>query len=131
MLNSLYITLGNRQEKYISTYGVCKYFVKVWAKVRCLRRFLFCCLNCGLSPNQRYESWSMPYVHAALGIPRISQISRIIKLGTPKLLFKVCLNLLKRNLSCQPPIRVLRVICDSDNTHAKNFTHPTYVSILT
>ncbi len=91
--------------------------------MRCLRRFPFCCLNRGLPPNQRYESWSMPYVHAALGIPRIS---RIIKFGTPKRLFKVCLNLLKRNLSCQPPLRVLRVIRDSD-THAKNFTHPLLV----
>ena len=55
----------------------------------------------------------------------LSQISRIIKFGTPKRLFKVCLNLLKGNLSCQPPlrvIRVIRVIHDSD-THAKIWTH--------
>ena len=38
--------------------------------------------------------------------------------GLPDAYSKVCCNLLKRNLSCQTPIRVFRVICvfrDSDN----------------
>ncbi len=33
-------------------------------------RPLFEYIRYGGAPNQRYESWSMPYAHASLGIPR-------------------------------------------------------------
>ena len=61
------------------------------------------------------------------------RISRIIKFGAPKRLFKVCLNLLKRNLSCQPPLRVfrvLRVIRDSDRKNGKCLRQRTLAQIL-
>ena len=65
-----------------------------------------------------------------LGFTRILLISRIFEFGIPKFLFTVCLNLLKRDLSYQPPIRVLRVIRDSDSNRADKALLPERMTLL-